>query len=239
MRRKIIAILLASGKGTRLDCNVPKQYLLVNNKPLFSYSFETFYNNEKITDILIVKNPEYDFDFSSWTTQTKKYKKIYLVNGSLLSRNDSLANAIKFINDNLNIDNEDIILTHDVARPLITTKIIDTNIEKILENNKTVISTCISSVDSVGVSEKGMLKNILKRNDVILEQTPQSACFEILKEIYLDKYDEFKRYFSITNDFCELALIANKKVNIVDGHKLNFKITDKIDLDFFRSIKNN
>ena len=54
-----IAVILLSGKGKRLGNDIPKQFLVVKNKPLYIYSVQAFYNNKKIDKILLVTNKEY------------------------------------------------------------------------------------------------------------------------------------------------------------------------------------
>ena len=48
-----IAIILSGGVGTRMNTNIPKQYLLVNEKPIINYSIEKFLANPSIDEIVI------------------------------------------------------------------------------------------------------------------------------------------------------------------------------------------
>lgn len=235
--KKVIAILLASGKGQRLNDITPKQYLLVNHSPIFLYSFKTFLFNKNVTDIIVVKNPLYDFDINKWINEEQlNIKKVNIIKGDLTNRNNSIVKAINFIDKNINIKDNDIILTHDVARPLVTNEIIENNINLLNQDNDYVVSTCIKCLDSIGININNNLDQILNRDQIVLEQTPQSACYRVFKEIYLSNINLYQKYFDKTNDFCELALLANKKIKIVEGDKLNFKITNKSDLLLFEAI---
>ncbi|MDE6082778.1 MAG: 2-C-methyl-D-erythritol 4-phosphate cytidylyltransferase, partial [Malacoplasma sp.] len=87
------------------------------------------------------------------------------------------------------------------------------------------------------VESEKEIKNILDRKKIFLEQTPQAAKFKIFNEIYFQR-NEIKQILNTTNDFCELALILNKKIEIVNGSILNFKITNRQDLFLFKRLLN-
>ena len=56
---KNIAIILASGTGSRSGLNIPKQFFKINNKTLLEYSIEAFNKNKNIDEIIVVSHSEH------------------------------------------------------------------------------------------------------------------------------------------------------------------------------------
>lgn len=227
MENKVYAILLAAGNGSRINLNIPKQYIEMNGLPLFFYPLKTFSEIEIIDKIILVINPNYNYDIFSLINKQLWKDKVIVINGGN-TRHESLFNAIKYLK-NVNIDNEDIVLTHDCARAFISKEIINNNIKAISLNECNVISTGIASDDTIASIKDLNIENVLDRENVFLEQTPQTARYKTFYEVYcMKKIDNeiLKKY----TDFCGLALFFNKKIKCVLGNKLNFKITNDFDL---------
>ena len=61
--RKNIAIIPCSGNGSRMNSNIPKQFLELNGKPIICYTIEKFENCKKIDEIIIVISKNYEAYF--------------------------------------------------------------------------------------------------------------------------------------------------------------------------------
>ena len=120
----VIAMILASGTGTRMgnvDC--PKQFLLIYNKPLIVHTIEAFEVNEKVEKILVVTNEDYIDQVKVWCKQYD-LGKVYGVVAGGDSRQISVYNGLKALKD-MGVNDDDTLLIHDAARPLISQKIIE------------------------------------------------------------------------------------------------------------------
>ena len=110
----IFAAILAGGIGSRMGgTDTPKQFLTLGNKPVIIHTIEKFLINESIdkTIVLIPKN------FINHTNNLiNEYigenENIIVIEGGE-TRNDTIMNSIRYIEDNYGIDEESIILTHD------------------------------------------------------------------------------------------------------------------------------
>ena len=73
---KNIAVILASGTGSRFGSNIPKQFVKLAGKPIITYTISAFQNNNKIDEIIIVTLNDY-VDFITGKNQIKfiKYAK--------------------------------------------------------------------------------------------------------------------------------------------------------------------
>lgn len=220
-----IAILLTAGSGTRMKNALPKQFIEVDNKPIFIYTIEKFIMNE-IDKIFLVINDSFKDLYNNYL-QKFSIENIELIDGGN-SRQESVFRAIKhlelFCNDN------DVIVIHDGARPLVSKKIITENIEKCL-NLKTPISTVTNIVDTIVDKDY----NLVDRNNLLKVQTPQTFSF---KDIRFAHQKAFEEQIESSSDDIQLAKRFGLKINYVYGSRFNFKITEPEDLNLFSILRN-
>ena len=126
----IFGAVLAGGIGSRMgNVEKPKQYLNIAGKPIIIHTLEKFYVNDKFEKIIVLCP-------NQWVNHTenliKKYigenDKIVVISGGS-TRNETIMNAIKFIEAEGNLNDDTIIVTHDSVRPFVTGRIIKENIE--------------------------------------------------------------------------------------------------------------
>ena len=187
--------ILAGGKGTRMGkTDLPKQFLMLGQKPILVHTIEQFIISNMI-DYIVVAVPE------NWVNYTldiiNKYCKndrVSVIAGGK-NRNETIMNICNNIKENYSITTEDIIVTHDAVRPFITQRIIKDNIEKCKEIGAT--DTVISATDTIVEStDKNIITNIPIRDNMYQGQTPQS--FKILEfmEVSNKLTDEEKEIFT-------------------------------------------
>ena len=229
----IFAAILAGGDGNRMgEIDKPKQFLKLGNKPIIIQTVEKFSLNSKIDEIIVLVH-------RYWLSHTKDLIDQYFPNSSNIVvieagelRNDTIMNAISYIEENFEIDENDIILTHDSVRPFVTHRIIMENIEKTLEVG--ACDTVIPATDTIVVSENhGLISNIPNRNCMYQGQTPQTFKILNLKEAYEKLSDEEK---STLTDAAKIFVLNGEDVAIVKGEVFNIKITYPYDLKVANSI---
>lgn len=224
-----IAIVLAAGKSERLnDINVPKQLYLLNNVPLFMYSVLTFNNLEDIDEVYVVTNEEcYE--------RINQYLNLYhleKVKGIILggtTRQESVYNALKKLEDN-GIKDDDIILIHDAARPLMDKFIIIDNIAGVKMYD--AVTTAIKVKDTI-IKGEDTLDGFVERNELYQAQTPQSFRFRIIKDAHDNALK--KNLMNMTDDSA-LVKENGQPVHIVKGTTANFKVTTIDDLKLLEMI---
>src|SRR5699024_3697897 len=161
---------------------MPKQFLLLNDKPIIVHTIEKFILNDKISEIIVASPKEW----LNYTNDTlKKFKlnlpKVKVVEGGS-DRNGTIMNIIKSIEEN-GIEDDDILITHDAVRPFLTHRIIQENIDMGLEYG--AVDTVISAVDTIVESEDGeFIREIPKRDSMYQGQTPQTFNIQKLKSLY-------------------------------------------------------
>lgn len=229
----IYAGILAGGQGTRMgNVPMPKQFLLLNEKPILVHTIEKFILNETFTYIIIATPKE-------WINYTndilKRYNidlpRVLVIEGGK-ERNDTIMNIISLIEEKDGLKNDDILVTHDAVRPFLTHRIIEENIEMGLKYG--AVDTVIDAIDTIVVSEDGnYIKDIPRRETMYQGQTPQTFNIKQLKDLYAELSNEEKE---ILTDACKIFSIKNKKVKLVKGEMFNIKVTIPYDLQVANSI---
>ena len=223
-----IAIILAAGSGERMKSDVSKQFILVNDLPLFMYSIKAFNQNRSIDSIFIVTKEE---DLDAVKAECKKHKilKFRNVIPGGTTRQESVYNALKYLKGKTNGD--DNILIHDSARPLVSQDIINSNLNALKECD--AVETAVKATDTIIKSDDGQSINQVENRETIFQvQTPQSFKYSII----LKAHQKAKEDGFIGTDDAGLVLRMNHPVHIVLGNKNNFKVTNPEDLDLLIAI---
>ena len=221
---KNIALIAAAGQGTRLvGVGIPKQFLRVRGKPILIYSAEAFNKNELIDEIYIVTSKDYIEEVNRLCRQYNINKLKSVVEGGQ-TRQQSVFNGIMAVKEN-NVEDTDIILIHDGARPLVDDYIINLNIHACEEFN--AVETVIPVSDTVVRSKNGQIVDeVADRNELYQVQTPQTFRFKLI-------YDAHKRFehLQLATDDAQLVHNMGKLVHLVEGNKKNLKVTTIEDLN--------
>ena len=228
-----IAIILAGGEGTRVKgLSIPKQFVLINDKPVVFHTVDHFIYNSNIDHIVIVCHPQ-------WIDYTKAYlnynsnlkRKCHIISGGKF-RNESIQNAIIYLDEKFNITNDDIILTHDGVRMFVSEQIINNNIDDCAIFD--AVTTAIPVIDTIAFTNNNLIENTLDRSLLYNIQTPQTFRALILKEYFLHKQ------VIDTTDLCQLIeKDKNYRIKLVKGSYENFKITTYNDLEMAKILVNN
>jgi len=149
-----------------------------------------------------------------------------------VTRNDTVMNSIKHIENKYGLDDETVIVTHDSVRPFVTHRVLEDNIRYAKEYGAcdTVIPASDTIVESL---DNALITNIPDRSKMYQGQTPQSFKAKKLRDIYEALSEEEKK---ILTDACKIYVLKGEKVHLVDGEVFNIKITYPFDLRIAQSI---
>ncbi|MBQ7956516.1 MAG: 2-C-methyl-D-erythritol 4-phosphate cytidylyltransferase [Clostridia bacterium] len=228
-----IAVILAGGTGSRMGMvDKPKQFIDIYGKPVVIHTIEAFEINENIDAICVICTKEWQEDLSIWI---KEYdiRKVRWIGDAGKTRQESSLNALNAIRDD--VKDDDIIIIHDSARPLISQRIINDNIEKVKECG--ACDTVIPAQDTIIRSVDGeSLDSIPVRRELYLGQTPQSFRHSIVRKAYDDYFALPENERPVMTDDCGLVLASGAKIGMAMGDKLNMKMTTMEDLLLIKSI---
>ncbi len=229
----VYGVILAGGIGSRMGGDKPKQYLNIKGKPIIVYTIEKFFSVPDFEKIIVLCPKQ-------WVEHTKNIiekhiapagDRVQVIQGGE-TRNETIMNAIKFIENEGNLNDDTVIVTHDSVRPFVTHRIIKENIEAALKFG--ACDTVFPSSDTIVESVDGeAISNIPERSKMYQGQTPQSFKALKLKNIYNSLTDEEKE---ILTDAAKIFVMKGEKVALVEGATFNLKITYPYDLRVAKSL---
>lgn len=228
------AAILAGGSGTRMgNVDKPKQFQMLGGKPVIIHTVEKFCASGKF-DAVVVLCP------SEWVRQTgdlvAKHSALYAdqihVTAGGARRSDTVNNAIAYVQDNFDTDDDTVLVTHDAVRPFVSYRMIEDNIAAAREFG--ACDTVIPATDTIVESIDGSaISNIPERKNLYQGQTPQSFNLAKLARLVGDLSDEEEA--SLT-DACKVFVLHGEPVALVEGDASNMKITYPQDLRVARAL---
>jgi 2-C-methyl-D-erythritol 4-phosphate cytidylyltransferase len=179
---KKIAVIVAGGTGTRMNNAVPKQFLLLKNKPVLYYTINTFLQSYNDMQIILVLPEEHVAAGQEIIDAFFDYSRIKITTGGR-TRFHSVQNGLQLITE------ESIVFVHDAVRCLLTTDLVKRCYEAAIAYGSAI--PVIDSKDSVRlITEED--STAMERNNVKLVQTPQTFHSKILLPAFnIDYKDKF------------------------------------------------
>ncbi len=207
-------IIVAGGTGSRMNNELPKQLIEVNNKPVIVYSIEKFRQFNKDIQVIISLHKDYLDLFEKIKTQYY-VKNIHIVQGGD-TRYQSVKNALTLLNENTTI-----VGVHDAARPLVSLQTIEKTFAGAEQHGAAIpVIDMNESLREVTNNES----KAVDRTKFKIVQTPQCFKKDVLLKAYQTAYSPF---------FTDDASVVEKnghKIFLTEGNKENIKITYPQDL---------
>ena len=214
----ISAIVLAGGRGKRMNYHKSKQFIEIKGKPVLVYTLEKFIYNKSIDEVILVL-PEDEVDYCKKEVLQRYSLKVDRIVIGGKERQDSVFNALEAM------EKADIVLIHDGARPFINEKIIEEGIK--YANIYGAAAPGVTPKDTVKVkNEDNISVDTPDRNMLVAVQTPQ--CFKY-DEIY-QCHRKIKEENAIVTDDTSVVERYGHKVYLYEGDYTNIKITTPEDL---------
>lgn len=229
-----IALLLSGGTGTRVGGDIPKQYIQVSGRPVFSYCIESLFAHEKIDAVQIVAAPEWQEEVGFWAKKgigrglwDSKFRGFSLPGEN---RQMSIYHGLESIGEYG--DDQDYLLIHDAARPFLSAKQIEDCLNGAVGHDGAM--PVLPMKDTVYYSQDGRaVGKLLDRNTIYAGQAPEV--------FLLGKYREANKRLLpdkilAINGSTEPAVMAEMDIAMIPGDEKNFKITTAADLETFQKI---
>ncbi len=217
------AIIVAGGTGSRMNSSIPKQFLLLQGKPVLYYTIKSFLLSYHDLKIILVLPEDHVAQGQSIIDAFFDYSRIQIAVGGR-TRFHSVQNGLKLIQE------ECIIFVHDAVRCLVSIDLIKRCYDTAIERGSAI--PVIDSKDSLRlITEEG--NEALERVAVKQVQTPQTFHSKILIPAYQINYiDKFMDEAAVVEAF-------GIKVHMITGEEKNFKITQPQDLQLAELILSN
>lgn len=219
-KQKYAAIVLAAGSGKRMNSQVHKQYLIIQDRPVLYYSLKEFQDSAVDEIVLVVGKGEEEFCRREIVDKYGISKVKAIVEGGK-ERYHSVFEGLKQTSD------ADYVLIHDGARPFVNQKIIRRCMLEVPEYQACVVGMPVKDTIKIA-DEGGYAKQTPDRKNVWMIQTPQTFSYALIYEAYEEMLKTEDA--AITDDAMVLERTKGKKSKLIEGSYRNIKITTPEDL---------
>lgn len=228
---KNYVILLAGGVGKRMGADLPKQFIVVNGKPIFVHTIENFQRNEQIEKIVVVCVKEWMKHLKNLIQEYHLTKVEWVIEGGCTGH-DSIKNGVFFLKDKITAD--DYIIVHDAVRPILPQKAIDEVLRVAHEKGNASSSiACHPPIVYTEDFESGI--SDIDREHIMLTASPQAYRYSLALKCYEQAERENRNDFTFTSS---LLIHCGERVYFAKGTTCNIKITRKEDLVLFGALLN-
>lgn len=215
MQTTKIAIIVAGGKGERMNADIPKQFLEINGLPILMHTLRVFHRFDPAMKLILVL-PAVQFGFWKELCHKHAFGLLHQVVEGGTTRFHSVRNGIAAV-----ADARALIAVHDGVRPLVSHDTIQRCFDAALSHQAAI--PVVELVDSIRqLTETGSIH--ADRSTFRLVQTPQIFDAALLREAY---EQEFSAFFT---DDASVVEALGHKVELVEGNRENIKITTEFDL---------
>jgi 2-C-methyl-D-erythritol 4-phosphate cytidylyltransferase len=215
MREKYL-IVVAGGKGLRMGTDIPKQFLLLNGKPLLMFTLEAFYLYDSRIHIILVLPQEQQ---AYWQSLCVEYH--FTVPHRTVSGGETRFHSVK--NGLQEVKSGSVVAIHDGVRPLIDRQLIAGAFET--AEKAGAVYPAIPVVDTLRKLGADGRSRIVDRSQFRLVQTPQVFLSEVIISAYQLSYSE-----KFTDDISVVEARKNCIPQMIEGSRENIKITTPLDL---------
>lgn len=206
---KYYAVIVAGGSGSRMLSDIPKQFMLLDGRPVLMHTIEAFHASGFAPIIIVVLSSGYH---QYWRTLCAEYN--FMVPHHLIQGGEQRFHSVK--NGLENVEGPAIVAIHDAVRPCVSPELIDSAYKQAEVRGNAVAA--VKSRDSVRQkTENGSVS--LNRENIYLIQTPQVFSNEILEKAYGQEYrSEF-------TDDASVVEMSGVNILMIEGDTRNLKIT--------------
>ena len=221
---KFTAIVLSGGTGKRMNSDIPKQYLMLKDKPVLAHSLLAF-ENSCVDAIVIVCGAGDEEYIKKEFVEKYSLKKVTAIAEGGAERYNSVYNGLLACKD------ADYVLIHDGARPYVSEDIIRRNMEEVVKYKAVV--TSVKATDTVKIADDdGFVVSTPERKSVYFMQTPQTFEYALALNSYSKLIDELGKGIGVqvTDDAQVVEMYSDTRVKLIEGDYSNIKITVPKDL---------
>lgn len=225
-------LLMMGGSGTRFGAAIPKQYIKVNDRPIFSYILEGYNKLDCVDKIIIVSHADW-VDYVEEVAKEIGADKLYKVVTGGDTRSDSVKNGLICASEYSNDD--DVIMIHDATHPYVDKK----GTQEVIEGVKEFGGATLASFnyDTVyKMDDDHILTNIEPRFNIVAGASPEAFTFRKIYDIYMGSTKE--ELESMTSAGA-IALHYGITMKVIKANVINLKITYADDMDLFIKLIDN
>lgn len=224
----VIAVILAGGTGTRVGANVPKQFILFNEKPMLAYTVDIFQQNPNIDAIEIVCHKDWMNYVKEMIEKYGHTKVRWITNGGATFQ-ESTVNGILNLKGEASTD--DIVVISFGVSPMTPQEDIDDSIRVCREHGNGIASKDIDLCTCIKDDDESTTQNII-RETMKGFANPWTFNFGEVLEAY-ETAIEKNMLKDLEPHTTSLYFALGKRLWFSQCTSANVKVTTKQDLDIF------
>lgn len=224
--RNIYGIILAGGIGRRFGSKQPKQFLLLQGKPVIQHSIERFRAWGLCKSLRIVCHKDWILEMESLVGHLLEGSDEIVEGGE--TRHDSVLASLK----TLAFDDSDLILFHDAARPFFSVPDLESLVSSVLVYGSASLVSDVA--ETVIISNQGIANGFIPRETLALAKTPQAIRGDVLRRALSSE----KEGAEPPTDLCSWMELIQEKTGLVNSKTWNLKITNQEDLRMAEALAN-
>ncbi len=227
----VYAEILAGGSGNRYGDNIPKQFVKIYDKPIIIYTVEAFLTVEEIDVIVICCKDEWKNFIKDEIKKFIKTNKKIIYAKSSSDRNKTVIEGCKEIEKQFGIKDDDIVITHDGVRPILSECIIKENIKMARKYN--AVGTYFKVTDTISLIRNNIVEDIPDRTVLYNAHSPQTFNLKKLVKYYENTSEKDLEKMT---DTAKIFKVNGEKIYAVMSDQNNIKLTYKNDLYVIKSL---
>lgn len=221
MSKKRFAVIVAGGKGTRMQSDLPKQFLLLKGKPILMHTLEVFYTFDASVEIILVLPKDQQVYWKELCEEFSFSVPHQIADGGS-SRFHSVFNGLS------KIKGEGVVAIHDGVRPFVSLSVLAACYGE-AEKKKAIIPVIDVQESLREIKGEGETR-MVDRSKFLIVQTPQVFEIETLKNAYKQPYT------SLFTDDASVVEANGGVIHTVKGNEENIKLTTPYHLKIAESL---
>jgi 2-C-methyl-D-erythritol 4-phosphate cytidylyltransferase len=211
---KKYAVIVAGGSGQRMGTVVPKQFLLLQQRPVLWHTLRAFLDAYDDLQLIVVLPPEHRIAGEAIANDLEASGRVAIAEGGA-TRFHSVQNGLQLVTE------PSVVFVHDGVRCLVSRQLIHRCYEAALVNGSAI--PAVTATDSIRIVE-GEKNKVADRDHIRIIQTPQTFLSAVLLPAFHTAYQD------CFTDEATVVEASGKSVHLVDGDHHNIKITRPADL---------
>lgn len=223
-------LLMMGGSGTRFGADIPKQFVKVSDKPIFSYIVEKYEKSKLLDGMVIVCHSDWVDYTNCWVSDLQLNIPFEVVAGGSC-RSESVKNGLaavsRYAKDN------DVVLIHDATHPYVDEDGVSAIVQATEQFGGATLGECQYDTVYRMDPETGMMDAVIPRETVVSGANPEAFLFGKVWPIYKEaSLEELERFTSAG----ALALAYEIPMKVVPTNLINLKITYRHDMEVFQKL---
>lgn len=222
-KRKVTAVVLAAGKGSRMGTSLQKQYLKLAGRPLLCHTLEAF-ERSLVDQVILVTGSGEEAYCRQTIVEGWGFTKVSAIVLGGKERYDSVYEGLKAA------EGCEDVLIHDGARPCVTVEIINAAIDGAVRYGACAVGMPVKDTIKI-TDQEGNVSCTPDRGRLWLVQTPQAFSYALVREAYDRLFHNPSMERGITDDAMVVETMTRHKVHLIRGSYENIKVTTPEDLE--------